>query len=152
MQLSKDPTFFAHDGFLGFLNYSKIPARSFLHDPQQRPPYPVLNPNPTFGQVVQNLNRSDLGFFIAGALVAHVSGFVLAAYATREVPVATNLTAFFEGRQACQRLVQCNLMSWLPAFALLHSYQRLTGHFYNGHEWRFKQNYFRQIEFGEGMK
>ena len=56
---------YSHDSFLGGLNILKtINGRAVLL-PGQRPPYPIIVDNPTFDDVFKNLNRADLGLFIA---------------------------------------------------------------------------------------
>ena len=63
-------TAFPHDSFLGGLNILKtINGRNILL-PGQRPYYPIIIDNPTFGDVARNLNKADLGivfaFFVIG--------------------------------------------------------------------------------------
>lgn len=55
---------FAHDSLLGGLNIvKKRDGRNLLH-PGERPPYPIINDNPTVYEVFSNLNKADFGLLL----------------------------------------------------------------------------------------
>lgn len=52
----------AHDSFFGYLNLFKIGTRANT-GVGERPPFPIIASDPTFRDIVNNLNRADFGFF-----------------------------------------------------------------------------------------
>ena len=56
---------FPHNSFLGGLNLFIRENRDALIPKGERPPYPIIVSNPTLGQAIGNLNKADLGIFLA---------------------------------------------------------------------------------------
>lgn len=56
---------FPHNSFLGGLNLFIRENRDALIQKGERPPYPIIVSNPTLGQAIGNLNKADLGIFLA---------------------------------------------------------------------------------------
>jgi hypothetical protein len=54
---------FEHDSILGGLNLLQKHTRPFKAYRNDRPPYPVINQNPSMAQVFGNLNQADVGIF-----------------------------------------------------------------------------------------
>lgn len=52
---------FSHDGFFGGLNLLRRRDARFVLDLGERPPYPIINSNATFVDVIDNLNKADAG-------------------------------------------------------------------------------------------
>jgi len=59
---------FPHNSFAGGLNLLKRRDNRFLLLAGERPPYPIINDNPTTLDVIQNLNKADLGIVLAFAV------------------------------------------------------------------------------------
>jgi hypothetical protein len=60
---------FPHDSFFGGLNLLKRRDNRFFILAGERPPYPIINDNPTTLDVIKNLNTADIGIFCAFALI-----------------------------------------------------------------------------------
>jgi hypothetical protein len=60
---------FPHDSFFGGLNLLKRRDNRFFILAGERPPYPIINDNPTTLDVIKNLNTADIGIFCAFALL-----------------------------------------------------------------------------------
>lgn len=56
---------FAFDSFLGGLNLLKKRDQRILLDQGERPPYPIINSQATFVDVLDNMNKSDAGILFA---------------------------------------------------------------------------------------
>ncbi len=56
---------FDHDSFLGGLNLFKRFDNRYTIAKGERPPYPIINSNPTFKEVLLNYNKADLGILFA---------------------------------------------------------------------------------------
>jgi hypothetical protein len=53
----------AHDSFFGFMNLFDSRNRHYVNKAGERPPFPIISSDPSFREIVNNLNRADFGFF-----------------------------------------------------------------------------------------
>ena len=57
------------NGLLGGLNLLKRPDNRILLDAGERPPYPIIIPQPSIREILANLNRADLGILLIYTLI-----------------------------------------------------------------------------------
>ena len=58
-----------HDSIFGGINLFKRFDNRFVIDKGERPPYPIIQSNPTTMEVVHNLNKADLGIILFVAAI-----------------------------------------------------------------------------------
>jgi hypothetical protein len=60
---------FAHDSIFGWMNLFKRYDQRFIWKQGERPPYPIIIDQPSFGQVIGNFNKADFGAVLASGFV-----------------------------------------------------------------------------------
>jgi len=133
---------FPHDSLFGGLNLTKKRSgRAFLQV-GERPPYPIINDNPTTLDVVHNLNRADLGLFLAFALI----GFPVARCVIR-APMASEFQ-----RRSIFNLTWTMSMTFGGYFALANSFYRLRGFIENGLRWKRRDRKLNKYDFSKDFE
>jgi hypothetical protein len=103
---------------------------------EERPPYPILIDDPSIGQVLQNLNKSDFlfGFSFVGL------GFLMSILVSRKF--------FFLSQKFYVTKHTMWLYSIVGALLATHcSYCRLTGFLENGLRWKHKDLLYSKYDF-----
>eukprot|EP01015_Nassula_variabilis_P026511 TRINITY_DN530_c0_g1_i9.p3 TRINITY_DN530_c0_g1~~TRINITY_DN530_c0_g1_i9.p3 ORF type:complete len:155 (+),score=17.60 TRINITY_DN530_c0_g1_i9:92-556(+) len=117
---------FAHDSLLGGLNLFLRRDNRYIISAGERPPYPIIISNPTFTQVLRNMNRADLGIII---------GFVLLSVPLGRYVSSSGSLNLFMKRKLFYSCLQMGVL-FGSITAANNSFFRLTGHIENGLKWR----------------
>lgn len=115
-----------------FKAYNPYPILSM----EERPPYPILIDDPTMGQVLQNLNKSD--FLVTATFMG--LGFLVSILTTRRLIFLS------------QKFYLTKHTMWLYTFvgaflATQCSYYRLTGLMENGLRWKHRDMLYSKYDF-----
>ena len=137
-------SYWAHNGFFGFLNYSKAPKFN-PEDPLDRPPFPSIKHEPTIGDVLTNFSKAEAGILFFGGAIAHCVAYATSAVITSSMPAKVNLSEYFTIRKSIFIFSRRTLLSLLPPLMYLNSLARLRGVTYNGLEWKTKLNRFAKF-------
>lgn len=142
---------FAHDSFFGWTNLLKRQSNAFHLHYAARPPFPIVVYNPDNAQVINNLNRSDLGFFsaiwlsgISNQPIKNIKkGSMLVYSQTKKGPGA------FIAQKKYFRVNMCYIMSFAAMMGCMNSYLRLCGLVENGLRWPYPDEKLRKYIFTE---
>lgn len=128
---------FDHDSLLGGLNMLARQSRAFDPEMGDRPPYPVINEDPTAWQTVYNLNTADFGVFSMMYLLG--------------IPIANRvatLSANSYGSKIAMFGVAHGYMYLMGSIlALTNSRLRLKGYVCNGLKWKYDMDSYRKYDF-----
>jgi hypothetical protein len=121
--------------FASFSLFKSLSATNIISY-AQRPPYPILISNPTFKQVVANLNKSDL--LIYGTYFSF--GFILSLFVTRPYHLLKDkLMVLHYGM---------HIFNIIAIYMVLNcSYYRLCGLMDNGLRWKRKDKSLNKYDF-----
>lgn len=114
----------------------KVIRNSKTYRIDERPPYPILIDNPTVGETLKNINKSDvfLGLtFVAGGLVSSILG-------SRYLLRLSNKFYFTKYTMWWYNL--CGIF-----VAMNCSYLRLTGYLENGLRWKQNDSLYTKYDF-----
>mmetsp|Transcript_11722 Transcript_11722/g.13514 ORF Transcript_11722/g.13514 Transcript_11722/m.13514 type:complete len:151 (+) Transcript_11722:42-494(+) len=117
---------FAHDSFFGGLNLYKRRDQRYGRGAGERPPYPIIVDQPTFGEAVKNFNRADWGLMFMFTAI----GFPMARVATRG-----SFASEYQRRKLFNAFWWIMISSGFIT-ALANSGYRLQGHVDNGLRWK----------------
>ena len=130
--------FYRVDHPLAFLNFF---VRTGFNptDLSQRPPFPAMIVNPTFGQICKNLNSSDLALYTALTSLTTFFSFFVVKAALRKAPFPKN-TGFdhTSDKHALFRVFALTFAAINVPFPLAFSHDRLRGYKNNGLMWKTK--------------
>ena len=138
-------SYWAHNGFFGFLNVMKSPKYN-PNDPLDRPPFPLIKHEPTFGEVVNSFGRAEIGIIVFGGAVFHCVAYTAAAILTTNLPATMGLSDYFAIRHGLMKHYRRTLLAFLPPLMYLNAMSRLRGGTYNGLEWKTKLNRFAKFD------
>jgi hypothetical protein len=102
----------------------------------QRPPYPILISNPTFGQICGNLNKSDVLLY----LTVLSGGFVGSCYSLRGMTYLSKKLTFLH-----MHMHLFNIFALILALGCSHN--RLVGMMDNGLRWKRKDRSLNKYDF-----
>ncbi|EGR34429.1 hypothetical protein IMG5_011950 [Ichthyophthirius multifiliis] len=129
---------FAHDGFFGWLNNYKRKYLKFVFDVGERPPYPIINSNATFVDVVDNFNFADFGIIFT----CTVLGFPFSRYACRSLNHESLYLKRYMFSTAWTAMISYGFL-----YAFANSYNRLNGFVDNGLRWKRKEKILIKYDF-----
>ena len=127
---------YPHDSILGGLNLFKLRRLTPIPAAGERPPFPVINDDPTFANVVNNLNRADFGVFVATCLIS----LPLANKVLRSASDLGQKRMFYNSTLSYGFLMALS-------FALINSQKRLQGHTNNGLTWKYNNRRLKKYDF-----
>ena len=117
--------------FYGYVGYNQR-----IYSTYDRPPFPILNENPTVKEVIQNLQFSD--FVLASTI--YVTGYFFAFKIARKAFQIVDKIIVFQGLAHTSNFMAISM----PIYV---SYKRLTGFWDNGLRWKHPSEKYRKFDF-----
>ncbi len=140
--MSNELSLYAHDNFFGALNFFRTPGYN-IRDPLDRPPYPVINPNPNIADIISNMNKSDFGILAFGSAFTMIFSHSAITYLFKDLPVSVGLSEYFLVKRTMLRAMRITVFTFFPILMFMNSQSRLRGNIYNGLQWKTKLNRFK---------
>ncbi|KAL4478928.1 hypothetical protein ABPG72_019365 [Tetrahymena utriculariae] len=129
---------FAHDSFLGGLNLFKRRDPRFVLDQGERPPYPIINSNSSFVDVLNNFNKADFGLVLFSGAI----GFPLSRWVLKGLTFSS-----LNYRRGLFSSVYGGIIFWGLVLGFNNSYYRLNGFVDNGLVWKKKERKLNKYDF-----
>lgn len=127
--------FYPQDSLRGALNFFYLPAYN-PNDVMDRPPFPIINPDPLMKEVFANLNYGDLGLFLLCNVASTFAAYLCIKLPSISEPVLPSQVSLYHSiRSRLFRAFGLGFFFMNLAFPMLFSHHRLLGLRYNGQEW-----------------